>query len=95
MVARGVPSLILLDLMMPEMDGFAFLKALRARPDCQAVPVVVLTAKDVTEEDRKRLRGAERGVSKGDTSLRDLADELRALAPAAVVPTHQASAEAI
>ena len=50
MVARGTPSLVLLDLMMPEMDGFTFYKALRARPACQNVPVVVLTAKDVTEE---------------------------------------------
>ncbi len=48
MVARGMPSLVLLDLMMPEMDGFAFFQALRARPDGRHVPVVVHTAKDVT-----------------------------------------------
>ncbi|MBL7406167.1 response regulator, partial [Escherichia coli] len=62
------PSLILLDLMMPEMDGFAFLRALRARPDSRDVPVVVLTAKDITAEDRRRLAGqADRVLAKGST----------------------------
>ena len=45
------------------------------------MPVVVLTAKDVTEEDRLRLRGTTRVLSKDDTSLHDLADELRRLVP--------------
>ena len=51
------PRLILLDLMMPVMDGFAFLAALRARPEWQHIPVVVVTAKDLTEDDRERLNG--------------------------------------
>ncbi len=77
------PSLILLDLMMPEMDGFAFLRALRARPDSRDVPVVVLTAKDITAEDRRRLAGqADRVLAKGSTGLNELARELRALIPA-------------
>ena len=41
-----MPALILLDLMMPEMDGFEFMLELRRRPDCKAVPVLVITAKD-------------------------------------------------
>ncbi|WP_237478765.1 hybrid sensor histidine kinase/response regulator [Lichenibacterium dinghuense] len=78
------PSLILLDLMMPVMDGFAFLKRLRQRPDGGLVPVVVLTAKDVTPDERARLAGqAERIISKGSLSLPDLAQELRDLIPAA------------
>ena len=80
-VAHAVPRLILLDLTMPVMDGFSFLHALRGRPDCADIPVVVLTACDLTKEDRSRLRGASQVLNKGDTSLRDLAGELRALAP--------------
>ena len=78
-VARAVPKLILLDLTMPVMDGFSFLRMLRERPDCADVPVIVLTARDLTSEDR---RGASQVLNKGDTSLRDLAAKLRALAPA-------------
>jgi PAS domain S-box-containing protein len=51
------PGLILLDLMMPVMDGFGFLAAMRARPEWQQIPVIVITAKDLTEADRERLSG--------------------------------------
>jgi len=81
-IAHAVPKLILLDLTMPVMDGFSFLRTLRERPGCADVPVVVLSARDLTSEERKRLRGASQVLNKGDTSLRDLAGELRALAPA-------------
>ena len=84
-VACAVPRLILLDLIMPVMDGFTFLHALRERPGCADIPVVVLTARDLTNEERRRLRGASQVLNKGDTSLRDLAGELRALAPPAPV----------
>jgi CheY-like chemotaxis protein len=78
LVAEGMPDLVLLDLVMPEMDGFAFLRELRARPAGRAAPVVVLTAKDITADDRRRLDGrADRVLQKGSTSLRDLAGELR------------------
>ncbi len=79
-----MPSLILLDLMMPVMDGFDFLDRLRQRPDGGLVPVVVLTAKDVTPKEKACLdRQAERIISKGSLSLPDLAQELRDLIPAA------------
>jgi PAS domain S-box-containing protein len=81
-VDERVPGLILLDLTMPVMDGFAFLKALRARPHGRNVPVVVLTARDITSEERRSLdREADRVVVKGSVSLRDLARDLRELAP--------------
>ncbi len=60
-VSAQAPALILLDLMMPEMDGFGFLDGLRARP-APAPPVVVITAKDLTDQDRQRLNGGVRGV---------------------------------
>ena len=84
-VRLAVPRVILLDLTMPVMDGFAFLQALREQPRCLDVPVVVLTARALTSEDRQRLRSASQVLSKGDTSLRDLAEELRALVPRVLV----------
>jgi CheY-like chemotaxis protein/anti-sigma regulatory factor (Ser/Thr protein kinase) len=60
-------DVIILDLMMPEMDGFEFMDKLRGRPDWQDIPVVVITAKDLTEEDRDRLNGGvERIIQKSD-----------------------------
>ncbi len=53
----SAPNLILLDLMMPQMDGFEFAHRLRERPEWRDIPVVVLTAKDITDEDRQRLNG--------------------------------------
>ena len=81
-VADERPSLVLLDLMMPELDGFGFLRGLRARADWADIPVVVLTAKDVTAEDRRRLAGqADRVLAKGSVSLADLARTVRDLVP--------------
>ncbi|MGX7709009.1 response regulator [Methylobacterium sp. Gmos1] len=74
------PGLILLDLMMPELDGFGFLRALRDRPEWRDIPVVVLTAKDVTAEDRRRLAGqADRILPKAGLGMADLAATLRGL----------------
>jgi CheY-like chemotaxis protein len=63
------PSLILLDLMMPVMDGFDFLHELRKRPSCRLLPVVVITAKDITEEDRQRLNGDVTRILQKDGTL--------------------------
>ena len=75
------PGVVLLDLTMPVMDGFTFLERMRARSDCAEVPVVVLTALDLTWEDRRRLQGASQILHKGDTSMRTLAERLKGLAP--------------
>jgi hypothetical protein len=61
-VASEPPSLILLDLMMPVMDGFDFVLAMRRRDTAGEIPIVVVTAKDVTEEDRRRLNGGVVGL---------------------------------
>ncbi len=52
------PDAILLDLMMPEMDGFEFLTQLRRNPAWQQIPVIVVTAKSLTSEDHRRLKGS-------------------------------------
>jgi PAS domain S-box-containing protein len=52
---EGFPDLILLDLMMPVMDGLAFLDAIRLEPRWQNIPVTVITAKDLTSEEVERL----------------------------------------
>ncbi|NTW02938.1 MAG: response regulator, partial [Oscillochloris sp.] len=49
------PGLILLDLMMPQMDGFSFVAALRQNPEWSSIPVVVITAKELTEEEQQEL----------------------------------------
>ncbi len=79
-VAARRPEVVLLDLNMPVMDGFEFLKELRAMPGCGEVPVVVLTARDMTRHDRDLLRGASQILNKGDVSLRSLAERLHRLA---------------
>ena len=56
-VAEQRPSLILLDLLMPQMNGFEFLAELQTRPEWRSIPVVVVTAKDLTAEEHARLSG--------------------------------------
>jgi signal transduction histidine kinase/CheY-like chemotaxis protein len=49
------PDLILLDLMMPHLDGFGFLREMRRNPAFEALPVIIVTAKELTDEDMRRL----------------------------------------
>ncbi|MCU0568097.1 MAG: response regulator [Oculatellaceae cyanobacterium Prado106] len=77
---QEVPTLILLDLMMPEMDGFEFLDQLRQRPEWRSLPVVVLTAKDLTPTDRQRLDGQiQRLYQKGSCDRQSLLNEIHGL----------------
>ena len=74
------PNLILLDLMMPEMDGFEFLAELRNDRSNQEIPVVVVTGADLTAEDRQNLNGGvEKVLSKSAYSREQLFEEVRAL----------------
>ena len=82
-LAESRPDIIVLDLMMPEMDGFEFLAALRDRPEWHEIPVLVVTARDLTAEDRARLTGGvkriiPKGTSSRDEVLREVARLLRA-----------------
>ena len=57
LVASTRPSVVLVDLLMPEIDGFAVIDALATRPETADIPIVVLTAKSLMAEDRARLEG--------------------------------------
>jgi len=78
-VASARPEAVILDLMMPEMDGFEFLNEFRLHREWRDIPVVVVTARDLTAEDRARLNGGvERIIQKTerDEMLRELRDTL-------------------
>ena len=71
------PDLILLDLMMPQMDGFEFLAHLREKVENQNIPVVVLTAKEITPQDRERMDGeVSKVIQKGSLTVDELMAEL-------------------
>ena len=73
-----MPSLILLDLMMPETDGFEFMRERRGKKEWQSIPVIVITSKELTAEDRRRLDGqVERIIQKGAYRLDELVEEVR------------------
>lgn len=73
-----MPSLVLLDLMMPEMDGFQFLEEMRARERWRGVPVVVLTARDLDDREHARLSGyVDQVLQKGIFTQDQLLKEIR------------------
>jgi threonine synthase len=77
---KETPDLIILDLMMPEMDGFSVLDALKANPQTAPIPVIVVTAKELTPEERERLNGHIHSLmQKGEFMNDELLDEVRAL----------------
>jgi PAS domain S-box-containing protein len=77
-VADAAPDLIVLDLMMPELDGFGFAEELRRHPAWREIPILVVTAKDLSEQDRKRLNGHILGIlQKGPYTREQLVTEIR------------------
>ncbi len=78
-VAKAVPRAILLDLTPPTLDGVAFLDKFRQRPGCSVVPVIVLTAQDLSAEDRLRLRGANQVIGNSHLNLLNISGQLRLL----------------
>ena len=94
---RSRPALVLLDLMMPEMDGFEVLERMRREDAWRAVPVIIVTAKDLTREEVDRLNGrVVKVLQKGTYRRPDLLDDLRALlARPASVSAAPASAEPV
>ncbi|NOU90891.1 response regulator [Paenibacillus sp. LMG 31460] len=79
-MAHAIPQLILLDLMMPGMDGFEFVTELRKREEWRWIPIVVITAKDIASEDRLRLNGyVKKLIQKGSFRRETLLHEIRSL----------------
>ncbi|MDF2366812.1 response regulator [Sneathiella sp.] len=78
LVKDAIPDLILLDLIMPEMDGFEFVDSLKAVPEAKGVPVVVITGADLSDDDRKRLNGGvEQVIKKSADGAPTFLDEVR------------------
>ncbi|CAN1212832.1 histidine kinase [Tumidithrix helvetica PCC 7403] len=76
-LSQTSPQLILLDLMMPEMDGFEFINQLRQQHNLPQMPIVVITAKDLSQEDKFRLGGTvQKILQKGAYSCPQLIDEI-------------------
>jgi len=80
MISREHPSLVLLDLMMPDMDGFQVMDALQTKKETKDIPIIVITAKELTPAENKRMKGHIHSLmQKGDFMNDDLLDEVRAL----------------
>jgi CheY-like chemotaxis protein len=78
-----LPELILLDLIMPEMDGFEFTSQLRSHEAWRSIPIIVITAKDLTADDRQRLNGrVEQVLRKQAYSFGDLVGEIHRVSDA-------------
>jgi signal transduction histidine kinase/DNA-binding response OmpR family regulator len=79
-MAQVKPKIIVLDLMMPEKDGFEFIEDLRKSESFRGVTTIVVTAKDLTAEDRLRLNGyVQKVLQKGAFPLDRLAQEIGAV----------------
>ncbi|CAG7636672.1 Sensor histidine kinase RcsC [Paenibacillus solanacearum] len=78
-LSQNTPALILLDLLMPEMDGFELIGELRKQELWRTIPVVVMTAKTITAEDRLKLNGAVKSIiQKGTFDPQSLLAEIQA-----------------
>jgi signal transduction histidine kinase/DNA-binding response OmpR family regulator len=88
LLAQRTPNLILLDLMMPEMDGFEFVSELHKNEAWRSIPIVVVTAKILTDEDRLRLDGyVEKILQKDPSTETKLLAEVSDLVKACIRPT--------
>jgi signal transduction histidine kinase/CheY-like chemotaxis protein len=77
-IETSPPALVLLDLMMPEMDGFELVSKLKDHPTLSGVPVVVLTSKMLTPEDHAKLNGSVLHIlAKGSTGRHDLIETVK------------------
>jgi threonine synthase len=78
LIQRELPDLVILDLMMPEMDGFTVIEALRSKPETATIPVIVATAKELTPDEKNRLGGHIQALmQKGDFLNDEFLDEVK------------------
>jgi len=76
----NIPDLIILDLMMPEVDGFGVLDLLKSKPETTNIPIIVSTAKELTVEEKNRLKGKIQALlQKGDFLSDEFLDEVQSL----------------
>ena len=85
-IKRVRPTTVVLDLMMPRMDGFAFLEELRREASTKDLPVVVLTNKELDGDERVKLDSAEWVCQKGAVPMQDLVAELARIAKPSAIP---------
>lgn len=88
-IGESVPDAIVLDLMMPEMDGFEVLKVIRDEDRTAHVPVLILTAKHITKEELRFLKrnNVHQLIQKGDVNRVDLLNAIQSVAFTVVAPT--------
>ena len=80
LIKTELPDLVILDLNMPELDGFSVLDALRRDPSTASIPVIVVTAKELTNKEKQRLEGQIQSLmQKGDFMDDELLKEVRSL----------------
>ncbi len=79
-IQRELPDLVILDLMMPDMDGFAVLDLMKAKPETAQIPVIVASAKELTPDEKTRLAGQIQALmQKGDFLNDEFLEEVRSL----------------
>ena len=86
-IQESPPDLIILDLLMPEMDGFEVLARIKGDPHTRSIPIIVVTAKELTPEDEARLNGQmslllRKGLFRTEDLLADVARVLHEAQPA-------------
>ena len=76
------PSVIFLDIMMPVMDGFEFVAVFQSHEEWKHIPIVVITSKDLTAEERRQLNGAVKKIlQKGDLTSEKILKQISSLIP--------------
>jgi PAS domain S-box-containing protein len=85
-IAERRPGVLLLDIVMPEVDGFEVVERLRANPDWQDIPVIVVTSLQLTAREREALAGSVDRLRRTGASAPQLAAELRRLLAAPRAP---------
>jgi CheY-like chemotaxis protein len=96
---EALPDAILLDLMMPEMDGFEFADRVRRHPEWRSIPIVVVTARDLSSEERQQLSGyvetiLQKAGDSHEALLRQVSERLSDWAPRALTPRNGDGAHA-